>query len=398
MSESNELRMTRLIFVGSFLVSALVLASLALNRPIRANIAASYLWTALLVLGTMTVSACTGARRRFLRLFLLLSILNLIVVPAEAYLRLRGFHYESGIQFGYPRPSQFSAFEPHEKLFWRFSPSQPGVNSYGFRGREVRTPKPALAYRILYIGNSCTYQGFPGMVEMILRGRRPETECLNFATPGYTSFQGKVVVQSYVDGLEPDLAVVSFGWNDRWLAYGSTDEEKRIVIPAGGFAKGLRAVYSRWRTLQFMRKFVTPARRRAVPLDVSRVPADRFRANLRVIGEEFSRRGIPVIFVTEPSSHHSLGVPEYVVRSHYAVSKEASLALLAEYNGIVREVAGERPGWFLIDLDSLISGRRDVRGIFTGDGLHFSERGLALVAEIESRFISTNIFVDRRER
>ena len=387
MQQSAEHRITRIIFAGSFLISTVILVVLSLKTPIRSNIAASYMLGIMLVAGTMIIGALTGRYRRFLGFFLLISVLNIILVPAEAYIRSKGFRYESGIQFGYPRPYQFSPFEPDEKLFWKFAPSQPGINSYGFRGPEVRSPKPPGTYRIVFVGNSCTYQGFPHIIELILRDRDPKIECLNFATPGYTSYQGKVIVKSYIDELEPDLLVVSFGWNDRWLAYGSIDEEKTIIVSHSRLAEALKTIYSNWRTLQFFRKTLAPLLGRIEPLDTSRVPIDYFYRNLREIGGECEKRGIPVIFATEPSSHPSLGVPDFIIKSKYAASKESSLALFNDYNDAARMIAGESDTWRLVDLDSLISHRLDVREIFTGDGLHFSQGGLALVAEIESRFI-----------
>jgi len=398
MDATTEQRMTRLIFVCSFLISTIVLALLALKQPIKTNIAASYLWGAALVIGTMVISSLTRKRRKLLRLFLLASVLNLILVPPEAYLRFKGFRYESGIQFGYPRPYQFSVFEPHETLFWRFPPSLPGVNSYGFEGPEVKQPKPPGTYRILFVGNSCMYQGYPHMIELILRKHYAGVECINFANPGYTTYQGKVLIKSYIDDLNPDLVVVAYGWNDRWLAYGAVDEEKQIHISSSKAADILRSIYSKWRLLQFFRKALGPVLGRIEPLGTPRVPIDHFMKNLLEIGNECSRRGIPTIFATEPGSHPVLGVPDYITTSEYATSKESSLALFKEYNEAVRKIATEREDWHLIDLDSLISYRNDVREIFTGDGFHFTRSGLALVAEIESRFIAAHILAEEQER
>jgi lysophospholipase L1-like esterase len=387
MSESTELRMTRMIFVGSFLIATVSLAVLALTQPLRSNIVAGYLWGVFLVVGTIVIGSLSGRRRVFLRVFLLVSVLNLVLVPAEAYLRMRGFRYESGIQFGYPRPYQFSAFERDESLFWRFPPGEPGINAYGFRGPEVEKPKPNGVFRILFIGNSCTYQGFPRIVGLILREYHPALECLNFATPGYTSYQGRVLLELYMDVLEPDLVVASFGWNDRWLAYGEVDSEKRVQAAVSPLAGVLQGVYSKWRLLQFSRKALSPIVGRIEPLEIPRVPEDEFRRNLEAIGAMCDERSIPVVFGTEPSSHAALGVPPFIVESGYAVSSEQHLRLLDEYNDVVREVARSR---HLVDLDSHISGRNDVREIFTGDGLHFSEAGLALVAKIEAEYILEN--------
>jgi lysophospholipase L1-like esterase len=270
------------------------------------------------------------------------------------------------------------------------------VNSYGFKGREVTRPKIPGTFRIVFLGNSCTYQGFPHMIELILRMDRPQVECLNFAIPGYTSYQGKVIVQTFIDEIDPDLVVASYGWNDRWLAYGQVDEKKQVTLSSGRAAEVLRGVYGRWRLLQYLRKNLSPKSSRSEPLDVSRVPIGQFRINLRTIGAECSKRGIPVVFATEPTSHFVLGVPDYVTESNFAKSKEASLELVREYNDAIRQITQEEESWHLVDLDSLISQRRDVREIFTGDGLHFSQSGLALVAAIEARFIADHILTGDR--
>jgi lysophospholipase L1-like esterase len=390
-SLSTERRATRMIFVGSFLVSTIALAALAIEQPLRSNIAAGYLCGAFLVIGILVIGAVSGKRRRFLHFFLLVSILNISLVPAEAYLRMRGFRYESGIQFGYPRPYQFSAFEVDERLFWRFSPDEPGVNSYGFKGPEVENPNPRGMYRILFIGNSCTFQGFPAMIELILRERHAPLECLNFAMPGYTSHQGRLFLGLYLKELDPDLVVASFGWNDRWLAYGEVDSEKKVNANPGAVARIVQGVYSRWRLLQFSRKILAPAFGGVEPIDMPRVPLEDFSRNLDDIGAMCDERSIPVVFATEPSSHAALGVPSFVVESGYAESEEAHLRLIAEYNDAVRAVSMNR---HLIDLDALISSRTDVRRIFTGDGLHFSEAGLALVAKIEAEYIESSLILE----
>ena len=385
--DGMELRFTRILFSGSFFLSTLILVLLATVQPLRSNIVAACSSTLLLAAGTFLIGHCKGSRTKYLRLFLLFSVMNLLLVPGEAFLRLRGFRYESGMQFGYPRPSQFAVFEPDEKLFWKFPASAPGINSYGFREREVETPKPSGRFRILFIGNSCTYQGHPALVERELIDICPGVECLNFAMAGYTSYQGRILLESVLPRLDPDLVVASFGWNDRWLAYGEVDEKKIIRPPASSVARAFGQVYSRWRALQLARKALAPLLGDAKLLDLQRVPPESFKDNLVRIGRMCSERKIPVIFATEPSSYSRLGVPDYVVESRYAVSRESAAALYREYNELIREVSARDAGWHLADLDSIISGRENVGKIFTGDGIHFSADGLSLVAGIEAGII-----------
>jgi lysophospholipase L1-like esterase len=387
MRESTGLRATRMVFVASFLITVALLVFLSFAQPLKSNIAAAYISGLCLVLGTMAIGACRGKRRRFLKFFLVVAVINIVAVPSEVYLRIKGFRYEPNIQFGYPRPYQLSAAEHDQKLFWTFPRSRPDINSYGFEGPEPARPKPPGRYRIVFLGNACTSRGFPAVTELLLRETHPAVECLNFANPGYSSYQGKVFVRLYLAELEPDLLVASYGWNDRWLAYGASDEEQKPAAQRGAAASAMSEIYARWRLLQLCRKALAPALGERRPLDVSRVPAVQFRKNLEEIGSLADSLGIPVIFATEPSSHPSLGVPDDAVSSSYAKSKEAALTMFREYNDVVRAVARERGTWRLIDLDALVSARSDVRDVFNPDGICFSKAGQALIADIEARYI-----------
>lgn len=393
MKESTGLRSTRMFFVASFLIATALIAFLSLEQPLKSNIAAGYFWGIVLVLGTRAIGACTGKRRRYLRFFLVVAAVNLVITPPEVFLRLRGFRYEPNIEFGYPRPYQISAAERDAKLFWTLPKSRPGINSYGFEGPEPARPKPPGTYRIVFLGNVCTSSGFPAVTELLLRETHPEVECLNFALPGYSSHQGAVIAASFLAELEPDLLVVSFGWNDRWLAFDAIDAEKRIAVDGGAGRGAAGGIYSRWRLLQLSRKALVPLLGESKQLDVSRVPADRFMENLEKIGAEAEKLGASVIFATEPSSHPSLGVPDDVVSSTYAKSKEDALALFREYNDIVRRVASERASRRLLDLDALMSSRSDVRQLFNEDGVRYSRAGMAVVADIEARYILEHFLV-----
>jgi hypothetical protein len=397
MKESTELRATRIVFFVSFLITTVLIALLAITQPLRSNIKAGFLWGTVLVLGMIAINSRRGSRRWLLRFLLVIAIINLLIVPPEVYLRYIGYRYEPNIEFGYPRPYQISAEERNAKLFWTFPRSWAEVNSYGFVGAEPVIPKPTGSYRILFLGNICTYGGLPAMVEFLLREKYPSVECLNFAAPGYSSYQGKVFSRSYLKTLAPDLLVVSYGWNDRWLAYGEPDEDKRIDAGHSEHGGLSRRIYYRWRLLQVCRKALAPVLGEAKPLDVPRVSLDKFMENLESIGSQAEELGIPVIFATEPSSHPSVGVPDQFVTSKYAKSKEASLALFKEYNDAVRAVAGERNNWHLIDLDKAISSRRDVRALFEGDGMRYSRLGMALVSNIEARYIAEHFVTSRGE-
>ena len=91
-----------------------------------------------------------------------------------------------------------------------------------------------LVFRIIYLGDSCTQQGFPGIIERLLNyffgTDSLRFECITLAVSGYSSYQGKVMAEMYGGLFEPDLVVVLFGWNDHWQAYHSIDSKTKSML------------------------------------------------------------------------------------------------------------------------------------------------------------------------
>lgn len=307
------------------------------------------------------------------------AVLNALVTIPELALRLRGFSYETGIQFGYPRPQAFRYLQPDSLLFWKPRPQDPGVNSLGFRGKEPLTPKPPSVTRVLFFGDSVTEQGLPDVVEAILTtGNCHRTyECVSLAVAGYSSHQGKVLVDLYGHSLEPDAAVILFGWNDHYLAYGAPDARKQI--PAGS---RLAPAFSHQLKLAQWVLFQTHRLRRTLPQpsESLRVSPQEYRDNLRYMGLSFLRRGLPVIYLTSPTSH-AMGVPDYLVDKGFARTKDRVASLHRHYNTIVREVSGEL-GAVVVDLEALVDSLPPPRvlSLFMRDGIHLTSTGLAVVA------------------
>jgi lysophospholipase L1-like esterase len=315
---------------------------------------------------------------------LALAAVNLLLVVPELSLRLARFRYESGIQFGYPRPIRMVEFEPDADLFWRLPSSEPDVNSLGFPGDEIAQPKPEGTFRILFLGDSCTYQGYSSLTETILTRRTSSKltiEAVNLGVPGYSSHQGRVLAEMYADAFEPDLVFAHFGWNDHWLAYGAVDAEKIVEVPQGIRASGFYRELANLRLLQLGRKLVRSAGAEPVPLADVRVPLEDYRRNLRSIRSAFARRGVPVIFATAPSAHRTRGVPAYLLEFKFARDLRSVVEVHDRYVTATREVAAEEESSAVLDLVLAADGAESVDAIFREDGIHFSDDGLEWVAE-----------------
>lgn len=92
------------------------------------------------------------------------------------------------------------------------------TNGLGLRGPEVG---PKRGFRVLAVGNSCTFgvgvgddETWPARLEAILRGQGEDAEVINAGVPGYTSFQGLRYLDERGLALAPDLVIACFGFND----------------------------------------------------------------------------------------------------------------------------------------------------------------------------------------
>lgn len=317
---------------------------------------------------------------------LLYVVLGLFFIWPEMFLRLSGFRYESGVEFGYPRPHEFVNFEPDEKLFWRLKPDQPGVNSLGFPGAEFDFEKESNVFRIVFLGDSVTQQGYPYICQSILntQGNGEKYEAVSLAVSGYSSHQGRVLAQNYAHRLDPDVAVVFFGWNDHWLAYGDTDANKKVEVTEESVGRQLlKKIYHELRLLQLGVWVVSKVSQTesVKSLGVQRVPVEQYKANLSSIITVFSSHDVPVVLLTAPSTHAKLGVPEYLVREGFVISASDAIDLHATYNDVVRQL-GDIDGVTVIDLDSLINqaDNTQLKQWFMQDGIHLTEAGLEYVA------------------
>lgn len=310
-----------------------------------------------------------------------IALLNILVLTPEVVLRLAQFRYESGIQFAFPR--SFQKFVEDEDLFWVLPTGQPGINSLGFPGEEIEIPKPTDRCRILFLGDSVPMQGYPDVVERLLNQQQLAlpAESVSLAMSGYSSYQGRVLVDKYGAMLEPDLVVVSYGWNDHWLAYGMIDSQKEVdLAERSQFDQSVIVIYNNFRILQWLRYIFVPLLGADVPLAEVRVPSNEYADNLTYIGKFFTADHIPVLFLVPPTTHPVFGVPDYLVAEGFAVDKESVTRLHRAYNETLREVAAADQ-WLILDLAREFEDRPDLSKIFISDGIHLTDLGVNLFGE-----------------
>jgi lysophospholipase L1-like esterase len=296
-------------------------------------------------------------------------------------LRIAGFEHpsESVIRFGFPRPKRLATFSQDPDLFWVLPSSFPRLNSRGWIGPEIEIPKPDKTWRIAFFGDSCTQQGYPGLVTSGLEIRffheNLTFESINLGVAGYSSYQGRILAERWAGRLEADAALFYFGWNDHWQAYGPTDEERGRKAPPPPPNRIVTSLVNSSRIAQWI--YTRQSRK---PLGVPRVSLQAYRANLLRMGEVLERAGTRVGLITAPSAHDRLGVPDVLIRLGFVENEQKGIELHHQYNDVVRQVAAEH-GWHLLDLEAEVAALDDLSPIFQNDGIHFTRQGLKWVAD-----------------
>ena len=190
-----------------------------------------------------------------------------------------------------------------------------------------------------------------------------------------------------------------YGWNDHWLALGSIDSEKVLYLQEKPWEKISNIIYKKVRLLQAIKKLIVSVKRidSNKPIDEVRVPPDQYSKNLLKIIKIFDNKNIPIVLITAPTSHYRLGVPDYLVEIKAIANKQSIIEMHKMYNQIVREIA-RNYGVLILDLESEFDENENIQEIFSTDGIHFTSRGLALVAKQVAGFMEINILTNKIEK
>jgi len=381
-SQGNPPRGLAALAAVSFAAGALGWGVLAWQAPSPVRIGACIAFALVAVAAPPSLAALARRGVPVLAIRFVAVLHRLFVVP-QLCLRIAGFHYAPGIQFGWPRPEHFASFVIDPELFWRMDPADEHVNAMGFPDDEVIAPKPPGVTRLLFLGNSCLAQGIPRLATARLQElvpARPFDDAV-LAVPGYTTHQGLAAARRHGAELDPDLVVAYFGWDDHWLARGPIDAER--VVGAGS---NLRNALSRrlriFQAADWLLAHAAASRvddRSDVVPGRYRVPLADYAANLNAMVSLFAEAGVPVLLVTAPSSHEALGVPRYFVETQLVEDAATAVLVHRRYNETVRTVA-RGTGAALLDLERELAGRSDPEAFFTQDGIHFTARGSRHVA------------------
>jgi lysophospholipase L1-like esterase len=281
-----------------------------------------------------------------------------------------------------PNEHAFFVLRPHLDLAQTTNPRifDLRTNAHGFRGPELDLAQDAGSRRILCLGDSCTFGSgagdagtYPAQLEAELEGLRAglEVEVINTGVPGFTSYQGRRLLEEYGWELEPDVVIIAFGFNDSSAARAGSKRPFPDELGLSDREFGdLLAPPSAWGIVRLAERLRGAGRPDPAPDDPrskQRVSVDEYRENLEsIVAACREHAALPVVVVWPLRSQASARV-----RPEDALKDE----LVPPYQAAARAV-GAREDVLLLDLVPHVEGRASD---FV-DRVHMNAQGYAHVA------------------
>ena len=156
------------------------------------------------------------------------------------------YRAQLAVTLGFPEMNRI--FTPDEELFWKIVPNLDhlrlsgqladappmsfaiSTDEYGFR---CMPPVSGTTRCVLFLGDSCTFglgvddeQTFPAVAQRML----PNTRCINMGVPGYTAFQGRLLLDRTSIQPSPDIVIITFGRNDGLVWDDRSDMEHAELV------------------------------------------------------------------------------------------------------------------------------------------------------------------------
>jgi len=270
-------------------------------------------------------------------------------------------------------------FEGDPLLLWRLKPNLDRavwdftvVSTNGQHLREDRSvgSKAPGTLRIVCLGDSVTFGyrvpvvwpdkpkdydpswlPFPALIEQQLRQANPgrAIEVINMAVPGYTTHQGLAWLRRDIDWLQPDVLVVSFGWNDASFSEApdtETDITSRKVVGVRWLIDHSQAFAHATRWLRAKRQPDHPP----VVQPVSRVSRGEYLSNILAMVQLARERAAAAVVIAAPYRDRKTNPPEAALMRQYrqalANTMQQHQIPYLQILELTDDAAAANEGWF----------------------------------------------------
>lgn len=246
--------------------------------------------------------------------------------------------------------------KPGEKdPFWR---REIAINSLGFRDdSETDIEKPEGTYRIITLGESSTYGwgvSSKDTYSKLLEKRLNESfsspltfEVINAGVPGYTAYQGVLLLKHKLLELRPDLIIVAYGWNHHYI-HPFTDKER--IKPVSPTTVKLVSIARKFRIFQAFEELKRRASRENKQNLTYRLSFEDTRKTLMEMIKIARQNNIEVILMTIQSKVLTGQVSQWTLDIHSLDNDKDNMILRHKrINEIIKDVAQET-GVVLVDI------------------------------------------------
>jgi lysophospholipase L1-like esterase len=290
-------------------------------------------------------------------------------------------------------------FEKDSSLFWRLRPNikegteflVPGsyrTNSLGLRGTEPNIDTLSQQVRVACFGNSCTFgwrlnesETYPQQLEQALSQSPSQQKftVFNCGIPGYSSFQGRKLLQELVPILKPQFVTLCYGWNDHWAAGFDIEDKKQQMAPQwvldiqNTASKSYLYRATKYLLLSRSERSREYTYNRQSP--TYRVSLDDYRENLLDMVNYCLTHGIKPIIVTAPIPDIDPGV-DSPIETYHTLYCQIGVFVANEMNVSV------------VDAASLFMNHPEFWDDPKKDFIHYNAKGAAFLAEELARVIS----------
>jgi lysophospholipase L1-like esterase len=251
--------------------------------------------------------------------------------------------------------------------------------------RDLHSKAPHTGLRILCLGDSSTFgwgveesETFARQTEAMLRASHPaaNVQVVNAGIPGYSSHQGLRFLRDELLELEPDVLVVSFGFNDSRSAATTDREQAEQRATVLGRLDALVSPLYGYRLLQLALGSGSAASL-ASQHKTLRVPIDDYRANLLEMLRIARANEIEAIFapVVMPAEYRD--ALREVAESEEVRLVDAMPTLVQSLQELTR---GEAPAALAGAPFPIPDDWRDIRAILMSDPVHPTALGQFIIA------------------
>jgi lysophospholipase L1-like esterase len=271
------------------------------------------------------------------------------------------------------------------------------INSKGFVGPEFADQPSAGVYRIIALGDSCTFTtgiwniAYPALLQSFLNGAGPKQkfEVINAGIEGYNSSFALARIKDEIIGFRPRLVTIYIGWND--LMKVNPDHQSDT-----GKYSTLAAMLDQSYIVKALNKLIfIYLRPWLFQPNVARNEVDAnaydhfvptiYRENLNSMIKVLRENKIDVMFFTLPTVVRR-GMTRDELRKHNVFfpyfagtySIDRFLSLHQAYNRVVRAL-GRQYGVPVVDLDEIFNQHNKDKLFW--DTMHPNEKGNRLIAK-----------------